>query len=318
MAPRHVVVKQNVGSRSMSHAPRIGLIGCGRWGRNILRDLVQLGCETFVADSTPSAHALARDIGASATVVSATELPPVDGIVIASPTSTHAAMVRAVAPRVVPIFCEKPLTADLASAEALSGTLRAPLFVMDKWRYHPGIECLRDVARSQSLGPVLGLRTTRFGWENLHDDVDAVWILAPHDLSIALEILGEIPAPRAAVAERGGGRVTGICATLGNDPWLAIDVSTRNGQRQRRVELHCRDGIAVLGDASADHVAIIRNGALPGEVERRSIGTEMPLLRELRVFVEFLSGGAPPRSTLADGLSVVRSLTALLAQADSA
>jgi predicted dehydrogenase len=302
----------------MPHAPRIGLIGCGRWGRSILRDLVQLRCETFVADSAPSAHALARDIGARATVANATELPPVDGIVIASPTSTHAAMVQAIASRAVPIFCEKPLTADLASAEALSGALHAPLFMMDKWRYHPGIECLRDVARSQTLGPVRGLRTTRFGWENMHDDVDAVWILAPHDLSIALEILGEIPAPRAAVAERSGGRVTGICAILGNDPWLAVDVSTRNGQRQRRVELHCRDGLAVLADAYDNQIAILRNGSNPGDAERRAIGNEMPLLRELRVFVEFLSGGAPPRSTLADGVGIVRSLTALLTQADNA
>jgi predicted dehydrogenase len=302
----------------MPHAPRIGLIGCGRWGRHILRDLVQLGCETFVADSAPSAHALARDIGARATVAHATELPPVDGVVIASPTRTHAAMVQAIAPRAVPIFCEKPLTADLASAEALTGTLRAPVFMMDKWRYHPGIECLRDVARSQTLGPVLGLRTTRFGWENVHDDVDPVWILAPHDLSIALEVLGEIPAPRAAVAERSDGRVTGIGAILGNDPWLVVDVSTRNGQRQRRVELHCRDGLAVLADAYADHVAILRNRVHADDVERRSIGKEMPLLRELRVFVEFLSGGAAPRGTLADGISIVRSLTALLAQADNA
>lgn len=302
----------------MTHAPRIGLIGCGRWGRHILRDLVQLGCATIVADSAVSARAHACENGAAASVASAAELPVVDGIVIAAPTSTHAAAVHAVAARGVPIFCEKPLTADLATAEALALVLRAPLFVMDKWRYHPGIECVRDLARAEALGPVLGVRTTRFGWDNTHEDVDAVWILAPHDLSIALEVLGELPLPRAALAERDGERITGLTGILGGDPWMLLDVSTRNGQRLRRVELHCRDGIAVLADAYADHVAIVRHATSrrePSEPERMPIADELPLLRELRSFVEFLGGGAPPRSSLADGLRVVRTLTELRALA---
>lgn len=299
----------------MKHVQRIGLVGCGRWGRHILRDLLQLGCAPIVADSSADGRAFARGNGAAAVVDSVAELPSVDGIVIASPTSTHAAVIQALADRAVPIFCEKPLTADLRTAEALVPVLRAPLFLMDKWRYHPGIECLRDLARGETLGRVLGLRTTRFGWENEHADVDAAWILAPHDLSIALEVLGALPSPRAAVAERDGEQVTGLTGILGADPWMLLDVSTRNGQRLRRVELHCREGTAVLADAYAKHVTIIRHAASrPGttnEPERMAIADEMPLLRELRSFVDFLGGGVPPRSSLADGLRIVRILTQL-------
>jgi predicted dehydrogenase len=293
----------------------LALLGCGRWGHRILRDLVQLGCTIFVADPSPAARAHAREHGAADAVASVTDLPQVAGIIVATPTTTHASVIRAAAHRAVPIFCEKPLTADPVSAAALRPLLRAPLFVMDKWRYHPGIECLRDLARSEVLGPVCGLRTTRFGWDNVHTDVDAIWILAPHDLSIACEVLGNVPPPALAVAECAHGRAAGLTAVLGRDPWMILDMSTSNGQRRRSVELYCRDGMAILDDAYADHVSILRHGAQRGAgvrlCDRVPLATELPLLRELRAFIEYLDGGTPPRATFADGLTTVRTLATL-------
>src|SRR4051794_10816224 len=126
----------------------VGLIGCGRWGRHILRDLLSLGCEVYVAETSAEGRAGARVGGATEIIGSARELPRVAGIVVATETIRHAAVIESLLDRQVPIFSEKPLSADCESAERLSRLAPGRLYVMDKWRYHPGVEQLREIARS--------------------------------------------------------------------------------------------------------------------------------------------------------------------------
>jgi predicted dehydrogenase len=178
---------------------------------------------------------------------------------------------------------------------------------MDKWRYHPGVELLGEIARSGELGEIVGLRTTRVGWGNPHDDVDIVWILAPHELSIALEILGSVPSPTSAVAVGLDGSAEGLIGLLGGQPWLALEVSARTLESRREVSLVCEHGVAVLTGGYSDHVLV----ATGPEPEKRSISTELPLLRELRAFVEHLAGGPPPRSSAREGAEIVRTIAEL-------
>ena len=294
---------------------RVGLVGCGRWGQHILRDLVSLGCEVIVVDSSQDSRRLALEAGAASVITTIADLSPVAGVVVATPTSTHAAVIEELQDRGVPIFSEKPLTADRASAARLAELAPARLFVMDKWRYHPGVEMLREIARSEELGPALGLRTTRVGWANPHSDVDPIWILAPHDLSIALEVFGNIPTPRAAIAERLNGTPTGLVGVLGSDPWMVLDVSILDPVRRREIRLHCRDGVAVLSDAYSDHIRVTRGfDSRPRAAcapELRPISTEPPMLRELRAFLRHVEGGPPPRSSAAEGAMIVNAVSDL-------
>lgn len=263
-------------------------------------------------------RAAAADGGAASWVTSIAELPPVDGIVVATPTSTHAVVVEEALERDVPVFVEKPLTHDAEDAERLAAAAPDRLFVMDKWRYHPGVELLGSIARTGELGAVIGVRTTRVGWGNPHDDIDAVWILAPHDLSIALEILGQLPGPTTAVADAAHGYANGLVGFLGRQPWLALEVSARTLEYRREIMLVCEEGIAVLPDGYSDEVRIAR-GAAPHEMtaptETRPVSKEWPLLRELRAFVEHLDGGPAPRSSAAEGAAIVRTISELRALA---
>jgi predicted dehydrogenase len=280
---------------------RIGLVGCGRWGKNILHDLRALGCEVAVVARSAESRARAEAGGAASVVGSIGELPEVEGVVVATPISTHAAVVVEALGLGVPVFVEKPLTDDPVTAERLAGEADGRLFVMDKWRYHPGVELLGELARGGELGPVVGLRTTRIGWERPRE-VDHVWVLAPFDLTIGLEILGEIPTPRSAVASKGA-----LVGLLGERPWQALEVSGRSHVRRREIALVCAEGTASLDDSYDDHVVVLRSG----EPERRQVSKELPLLRELRAFVEHLAGGPPPRSSAAEGAAVVRAISQL-------
>jgi predicted dehydrogenase len=299
----------------VSKSISVGLVGCGQWGRYILRDLVSLGCAVSVVARSEESRRRAQDGGAVAVVDRPEALPRVAGVVVAAPTETRPALIEALLERGCPIFTEKPLASDLPSAERLTWMAAGRLFVMDKWRYHPGVETLAEIARSGELGPVRGLRLSRVQWGNPHADVDGVWNLAPHDLAIALEILGHLPEPRGAVAEHSGAFAESLVGLLGEDPWVVMEVSTRSPERRRDLRLHCREGVAFLEEGCGDTVAIVRttgSGASESAVaERRRVSTELPLFRELRVFVDHLRGGPPPCSSAIEGLDIVRALTRL-------
>jgi predicted dehydrogenase len=257
--------------------------------------------------------AAARALGAT-TVGEARELPEVDALVVATPAVTHAAVVDVLLPRGVPTLVEKPFTTSVADAERLAAHGGNRLFVGHVWRYHPGIEQLGEIARSGEIGPIAGLRSTRTNWTSPRTDVDSVWNLAPHDLTLAIEILGGIPAPRAALAEVQDGRAVGLIALLGDAPWLAFDVSNRYRDKRREVRVHGRDGVAVMRDPDAGQIEIARGDArtraMP-PIDVRDVPRESALRRQLAAFLGVLDGGPPPKSTAAEGAEVVKAVVRL-------
>jgi predicted dehydrogenase len=296
----------------VNEGSRVGLVGCGRWGRHILRDLKTLGCAVSTVARSDASVERARSGGAIEVVAEIAALEGVDGVVVATPTSTHAEVVGEVLELGVPVFVEKPLTADVASARQLAAAAPERVFVMDKWRYHPGVRELARIARSQELGPVVGVHSRRVTLGHRYGDVDTVWIHAPHDLAIALELLGSVPEPRCAVPELVGGELAGLTAILGDSPWLALEVSALAPGHRRELRLVCEAGVAQLDGGYAEAVVVGRAGGIEEDsVEHRPIAGELPLLAELRAFVEHLRGGPPPHSSAAEGLRIVECVAAM-------
>jgi predicted dehydrogenase len=297
--------------------PRVGLVGCGRWGRHILRDLIDLGCDAPVVARSDRSRALAREGGAETVVSDLASLGAVDGVVVATPTSTHAEVVEEALELGAPVFVEKPLTADVSSARRLAAADPDRLFVMDKWRYHPGVLELARIARTGELGPVVGIHSRRVTLGHRYSDVNTVWIHAPHDLAIALEVLGRVPQPRHAVPELVGGELAGLTAVLGESPWMVLEVSTLAPAHRRELRLVCEGGVAQLDGGYAEEVVIGHAGKIDEDsVERRAVSGELPLLAELRAFVEHLRGGPPPRSSAADAVAIVESVAATIELAE--
>ena len=299
----------------------IGLIGCGRWGHLILRDLLALGARVHVVAPSEVTRAFAASNGAASAVARLEAIAElVAGFVVATPTSTHAEVIEKLFVTGRPIFVEKPLTNDVASARRIVATAGERVFVMDKWRYHPGIEALAAMARSGELGSLLAIRSYRLGWNHTLREVDPVWILMPHDLSIALEILGSLPAPRAAwtpVAGRGGCDMIAVLADDSAGLQITIEVGTSQPLYRRSTLVIGDRGVAQLGDAYDDTIVIMDgrpNGASSGPQER-PVGNAMPLLEELRAFLNHLIGGPPPRSSATEGLLIVERTSALRALA---
>ena len=119
----------------------------------ILRDLLSLGATVSVVATGDDAR-LRQEAGAQAVAGSLDDLPARDGLVVATPTITHADVIEALLPRGMPIYCEKPLCDDAGRARRLAAAGRDRLVVMDKWRYHLGVLALAAIVRSGELGRV--------------------------------------------------------------------------------------------------------------------------------------------------------------------
>ena len=118
-------------------------------------------------------------------------------------------------------------------------------------------------------------------------------MLAPHDLSIGCEIFGELGKPESAVAQWQGEDAVHLSGVIrGEGWWQTLEVSGRAAESKRAVELYCEDGVAVLGGGWDEHVTVSRDGPEGVVEERIQTPGELPLLAELRAFVEHLAGRA--------------------------
>ena len=261
-----------------------------------------LGARVRVADPSEEARRGALAAGAAEAAGDAGALGHAEGAIVAPPTLRHAASIERFALRGIPVFCEKPLTADAASARRLAETLGGRLWVMEKWRWHPAIEAIAAIARDGELGPPRALRTRRVQPSISGYDVDPVWVLAPHELSIASEVLGRLPPIARATASFEDGRVTGLKGEAEGAVPFSFEVSARAPERKREVELSCRDG-RVVWSSDDEH-------AIRVEGERRGVDREPPLRRELRAILEFLRGGPSPKTGAREGAAAVALLEA--------
>lgn len=145
---------------------------------------------------------------------------------------------------------------------------------------------------------------------NPHADVLTLWTHAPHDYSIALEILGEIPPLAHARGEFSRGELRGAQIMLGEDPWVAIEVSDLAPAHRRELRVVGSEASAMLDGGWSEQITVRRAGGS----DDYTVDTpgELPLLAELRAFVGHVYGGPPPKSSAQEGLLVVRSIQAVI------
>lgn len=302
---------------------RIGLVGCGRWGRLILRDLLACGAQVHVVARSEGTRAAALAAGATSASDDLDALADMDGHVVATPTIVHAQVLERLVATGRPIFVEKPMTADPDSARRLTQAAGDRIFVMDKWRYHPVIEAMRQEIASGAVGDVLAIHLVRQGWSNPHRDVGPLWILAPHDLAIVLHLTGRVPPVLSAHAAAPGRFDLGGQARLGGEglPLVTLDFGVASPEHRRRCQVIGSRACLELRDGYETRL-FIRDGA-PGDAEATervfNTGDAMPLLAEVRRFVDHVAGrGGPPMSSAAEGLLIVERLAQIEAMAMAA
>jgi predicted dehydrogenase len=284
----------------MGEMKKIGLIGCGKWGSNILRDLIALNCKVYVVDIDPLAAAMAVRNGAVDAFLKMSDLPECNGYVVAVPIPDLTKETFRLLQYKKPIFSEKTLCLSLSDYDRLKSSGGEKfIFVMHKWHYHPGIEALRLVAQSGEIGDLRELFTTRHHWVTDFHGGDVFSTLCVHDLTIIKHILGYIPKEikyvRSIQCENGFPFSAAI--VMGERHVAYISVNGKHCSKRSGVSIHGSKGSAELFNAYDDHITIRTDAG--GEM-RRSIDTTFPLFLELKEFVQYLEHGPKPRCGLQD------------------
>ena len=189
----------------------MAVLGAGAWGRNHVRVLSGLpGCRlAAVADASAEARSRVRrenpGVALLADAREALRDPSIDAVVVATPSETHAAMASAALKAGKHVLVEKPLSLSSSDARRLSRLAgRRILMVGHLLLHHPGFRKVLELARRGELGKVLYAYAQRLNLGIIRKHENALWSLAPHDLSMILYLFGKVPS---SVVARGGAYV---------------------------------------------------------------------------------------------------------------
>jgi predicted dehydrogenase len=184
------------------HPTTLALVGLGAWGSNWLCPLAALpeANLTWCCDVSATALARAPELYPTAKLTADLDVvlsdPAVEGVVLATSASTHFDLARRVLLAGKHVLVEKPLTLRASEASELNRLAeeqRRVLMVGHLLDHHPALTCIKELIDSGDLGEIHYLYCQRLNFGRVHRDENAWWSLAPHDLSMALRLLGDRP-----------------------------------------------------------------------------------------------------------------------------
>lgn len=297
---------------------KIGLIGCGDWGRNHARTLARLGALAGVADAdTARAAQIAADCACPAMTPEALLADPgIDGIVIALDPRSHSALGQRALQAGKHVLLEKPMALTAVEAQAIADTARAAGRVAMTGhilRFHPAFQALLSLARDGALGQLRHARATRFGYGKFFAGVDVIMDLAPHDLSLLLALAGGAPATARAVAAP-------VLTELADTARLTldfaggfsaqVDLSRVSDIKTRRLEVQASRATAVFDDLAPwpEKLTLTVEGGAPQPV---AIAETPPLDAELTHFIDCIRAGRADIASADEGVAVLRVLDGL-------
>ena len=171
---------------------KVAVVGCGHWGKNLVRNFAELGA--LIAISDPN-EVLAARCGAEYDVpvlnYDAILASDCDGVVIAAPAPLHASLSQKAFAAGKHVYVEKPLAMTLNEAdEMIAAGLKADrqLMVGHLLQYHPVFARLRDMVRQGELGALQYIYSNRLSLGKIRAEEDVVWSFAPHDISMILAL----------------------------------------------------------------------------------------------------------------------------------
>ena len=323
----------------MTYPTTIGVIGAGYWGPNLIRNFSHLqGAEVTIVcdvDQTRLDHVSSL----FPTVRTTTEWTEVvgadlDAVCIATPVRLHYEMAAAALANGKHVLVEKPLTADVGQARelvSLAAQNDRVLFVDHTFVYSPAVNHVRDIVASGDIGDVHYVSMSRLNLGLFQKDINVVWDLAPHDISILTYVLGECPE---AVAAHGNSNilpgiedVAMVTLYFPNNVVAFVHVSWLDPSKVRKATFVGSRKMLVYDDIEPlEKIKIYDKGVDEpahydtfgdfqfsyryGDIYTPYLANTEPLQIECKHFLDCIQGQASPRSGGPEGLEVVQILEA--------
>jgi UDP-2-acetamido-3-amino-2,3-dideoxy-glucuronate N-acetyltransferase len=310
--------------------PNVAVVGVGYWGKNLVRNFYDLGALAALCDAEESVGRsytdqypevkFYRDFGA---VLSD---PGVTAIALATPAVTHYEMAKLALRAGKDVFVEKPLAIDVNHGEELvrmAAETDRILMVGHILRYHPAILRLQQMIQDGTLGKISYLYSNRLNIGKIRTEENILWSFAPHDISVILSLLNEMPT---RVSCRGGAYLNRDVAdvTLSHFEFPSgvqahIFVSWLHPVKEQRLVVVGSEKMAVFDD-TAEHKLVLyphkvewlnrMPTAVKANAEIVHLEKREPLRAECQHFLDCIESRTSPVSNGVEGLQVLRVLDA--------
>jgi len=315
----------------------VGVVGCGYWGPKLIRNFQSIPGSNLAMVADLRQDRLDHIKGlypGVATTTSYDELldSPVEAVGIATPVSSHFPMARQALLHDKHVLVEKPLTRNSEEAlelARLADERQRTLMVGHTFEYNPAVEYLKDYIAKGNLGKVYYINATRVNLGIFQKDINVIWDLAPHDVSILLYILGmkpdQVSARGAAYVQPNIADVAWVTLSFPTGVMADVRVSWLDPCKIRRITVVGSKKMIVYDDVEtterikiydkgvdappySDTVEQFRLSYRYGDITTPAISEAEPLELECKHFLQCIRQGATPRSNGYVGYNVVKIL----------
>jgi UDP-2-acetamido-3-amino-2,3-dideoxy-glucuronate N-acetyltransferase len=316
---------------NMTNIPKVAVIGAGAWGKNLIRNFAALGALEFVCDSSLSACAQAtQSIPQVKTCKDYREIlsnREIAAVVIATPAVTHYALAREALLAGKDVFVEKPLAMEAAEGRNLVdlANLRGRILMVGHiLLYHSAIHKLKALVDAGELGKIQYVYSNRLNIGKIRSEENILWSFAPHDISVILWLLGEMPQEvsvhSGSYLQTQIADVTLTALSFSNGVKGHIYVSWLHPFKEQMLVIIGDRQMAVFDDVCEDRKLVLYPHQIDWiqrlPVARKAQGQVVPLelseplRKECAYFLDCIRNRKPPKSDGNEGLRVLEVLQA--------
>lgn len=309
----------------------IGLVGLGSWGKNILRNLYELGVLNTACDFDPRKIAKWREEFPDVQFCTSFEQillnPSIKAVVIATPATSHYEHVKQSLLAGKDVFVEKPLAIRVTEGRKLVEMAEQEnkiLMVGHILQYHPAVMKLKELISSGAIGKIQYIYSNRLNIGKLRTEENILWSFAPHDVSVILMLLGEEPVNISAFggnsASNGAYDVTLTTMEFKNGVKGHIFVSWLHPFKEQKLVIVGSKTMIVFDDVSEEklffypHKIEWKDGKIPivlkADYQIIPVDKREPLKEELSHFMECVLKRKRPRTCGTEALRVLKVLEA--------
>lgn len=325
----------------LSHMLNCVLIGYGYWGPNIARSIAKIGDVKLVAiidqdqEKIDQANKDFPQVYVTKETNQVLKDPTVDAVIVATPASTHFQIAVAALKSGKNILIEKPVTTNSKQVQKLielNKIARKIIMVGHTFEYNPAVIKMKEIMNDQSFGKIYYAYSTRVNLGQVRGDINALWNLAPHDVSILNFLLDaepiEVMASGACLLQENIEDVVFLVLKYPNNVLTEVHVSWLDPAKERRMTivgskkmmvfddldnempLKIYDKKVDITDVAKGLGSVFKVRLHSGDIYSPQIENKEPLLEELRHFFECIENQKQPLTDLVNGLLVVKVLQA--------
>ena len=309
---------------------KVILIGCGGWGKNIARNLSQLGALHTIVDPSLEAAEIARQLGVAhdQSVDNALQLPDCNGVVIAAPAALHYELAIAAISAGKNTYIEKPISLSVAEGQQIEAAAKKAgriVMVGHLLQYHPVYRALADLVDEGRLGTIQHIISNRLNLGMLRHEENVLWSFSPHDISMVLGLAKVSPERVLATGndffQPGIVDVSTLQLRFETGLTAEIRASWFHPEKEQKLVVIGDRAMAVFDDTAPweKKLQIVdfdiawqgpRSRAMRRANEVVAVPKGEPLTMELQHFLDCITTGSSPRTDAAEANRVLAVLEA--------